>query len=78
MKDEKRFTRGYKVKPSVYKKAMSRAKREKGKLANLMENVVLAYAYGLDIKAIKYDAFKNEEIETIAPGTDWPKHISIV
>jgi hypothetical protein len=53
MNAEKRITRGYKVKPSVYKKAMARAKREKGKLANLMENVALAYSYGLEIKAVK-------------------------
>lgn len=53
MINEKRYVRGYKVKPSIYKKAMSRAKKEKGALANIVENVVMAYAYGLDIKAIK-------------------------
>jgi hypothetical protein len=53
MVTEKRIVRGYKVKPSVYKKAMARAKKEKGKLANLMENVALAYANGLSIKAIR-------------------------
>ena len=52
MNVEKRLNKGYKVKPVFYKKAMSRAKKEKGKLANLLENVVIAYAYGLDIKAI--------------------------
>lgn len=51
MKQEKRFTRGYKIKPAAYKKAMARAKKEKGKLANLVENVVIAYGYGLKIKA---------------------------
>lgn len=53
MVTEKRIVRGYKVKPSVYKKAMARAKKEKGKLANLMENVAMAYANGLAIKAVK-------------------------
>lgn len=76
MANEKRFTRGYKVKPSLYKKAMARAKKEKGTLANLVENAVIAYAYGLDIKATKYDAFKNEEIETLQAVTDWPKYMS--
>lgn len=74
---EKRFTRGYKVKPSVYKKAMARAKKEKGTLANLLENVVVSYAYGLDIKATKYDNFNNEEIEKVAASNDWPKFITI-
>lgn len=35
---------------------MRRAKKEKGKLANIIENVVLAYANGLDIKAVKTEA----------------------
>jgi hypothetical protein len=53
MKDEKRTPRTYKAKDSVYKKAMRRAKKEKGKLSNVVENVVIAYAAGLNIKAVK-------------------------
>jgi hypothetical protein len=30
---------------------MTRAKKEKGNLANLVENVVVCFAYGLDIHA---------------------------
>lgn len=56
---------------------MARAKKEKGSLANLIENVVMCYAYGLDVKATKYDAAKNEEIETVMASTDWPKYITL-
>lgn len=52
-RDNKRYSRSYKSKKDVYKKAMRRAKKEKGTLSNLLENVVTCYAYGLDIKAIK-------------------------
>lgn len=52
MNAEKRLNKGYKVKNAFYKKAMRRARKEKGTLANLLENVVIAYSYGLDIKAI--------------------------
>jgi hypothetical protein len=75
--DEKRELKGYKVKPSVYRLAMKRAKKEKGHLANLIENVVLCYAYGLDVKATKYDKAGNEEIEKVMPETSWPNYISI-
>lgn len=56
---------------------MARAKKEKGNLANLVENAVMCYAYGLDLKATKYDSFKNEEIEKLEASTDWPKFITI-
>lgn len=56
MKDNKRHSRSYKSKNDVYIKAMRRAKKEKGNLSNLIENVVTCYAYGLEIKAIKYSA----------------------
>lgn len=77
MNNEKRIVKGYKVKPSIYKKAMQRAKKEKGALANLLENVVMSYAYGLDIKATKYDKAGNEEIEGIRSSKDWPKFITL-
>jgi hypothetical protein len=76
MINEKRFTRGYKIKPSLYKKAMLRAKKEKGNLANLVENVVMAYAYGMDIKATNY-VTGNEEIETVQASTNWPRYITL-
>lgn len=52
MNTEKRLNKGYKVKETFYKKAIKRARKENGTLANLLENVVIAYSYGLDIKAI--------------------------
>jgi hypothetical protein len=53
MVNEKRKARSYKVKDSSYLKAMGRAQEENGALANILENVVIAYSYGLDIKAVK-------------------------
>lgn len=41
---EKRVLKGYKIKQSVYDKAMRRAKRDKRPLANLIENFVTDYA----------------------------------
>lgn len=54
MKDNKRHPHSYKSKSDVYNKAMRRAKKEKGNLSNLIENVVTCYAYGLEIRAIKF------------------------
>lgn len=53
MADEKRHPRTYKINTTAYKNAMKRAKKEKGKLSNLVENVVLAYSYGMEIKVVK-------------------------
>jgi len=53
MKQEKRNSRSYKTTDAIYKKAMKRAKKDGGKLSNIVENVVLAYSYGLDVKAVK-------------------------
>lgn len=64
MKSElKRYSRSYKATDSVYKNAMRRAKKEKGKLANIVENVVTAYAYGLDIKAVKIQSGEGHAID---------------
>lgn len=51
MNEDKRYNRGYKVKDSFYDKAMKRAKKADGTLANLLENVVIAYSYGMNIVA---------------------------
>lgn len=51
MKEEKRTPRTYKITESTYKKAMRRAKKEKGPLTRLLENVVDAYAKGCNIMA---------------------------
>ena len=56
MKQQKRNTRTYKTTDSVYKKAMRRAKREKGKLSTMLESVVIGYAHGFDIKLITDDS----------------------
>lgn len=56
---------------------MVRAKKEKGSLANLVENVVMCYAYGLDVKVTKYDPAGDEEIEKVLASTEWPKFIKI-
>lgn len=50
---EKRYTNSYKCTSSVYNKAMRRAKKERGTLSKLIESVVVAYSYGMDIKAYK-------------------------
>lgn len=68
MKNEKRFTRGYKVRPSAYKKAMARAKKEKGTLANLVENVVIAYGYGLKVKVCSGP--EDQDTTTVHPTPD--------
>jgi hypothetical protein len=55
-KQEKRLNKGYKVKDSFYKKAKKRADKEGGTLANILENVVIAYSFGMDIRAVKTKA----------------------
>lgn len=50
---DKRYTNSYKCTSSAYNKAMRRAKKEKGTLSKLIELVVIAYGYGMDIKAHK-------------------------
>lgn len=47
-----REVRGYKIKDSVYKKAMERAKKEGTTLAALIEKWVIAYSEGKDLFAI--------------------------
>jgi hypothetical protein len=49
MKQQKRNTRTYKTTDSVYKKAMRRAKKEKNKLASLVEEWMVTYAYGYQV-----------------------------
>ncbi len=46
MKDEKRVLKGYKIKDSIYKKAMKRARKSKIPLASMVEAIVIAYAEG--------------------------------
>lgn len=53
-----------------------RAKKENGSLSNLVENAVMAYAYGMDIKVTKY-VTGNEEIETVQASTNWPRYITL-
>lgn len=64
--DTKRYTHTYKTKKNIYKKAMARAKREKGSLANLIENVVILYAQDFDLTPTIKDPF-GYEIEPIKP-----------
>lgn len=52
MRNEKRVVKGYKVLPSVYNKAMRRAKKEDGKLAQLIEKTVTAYSKGVSIEFV--------------------------
>lgn len=49
---EKRRQRAYKVSDSIYDKAMKRAKKEGGTIANFLENILISYSYGLDIHAV--------------------------
>lgn len=46
MKDEKRNPHSYKTTDSVYKDAMKRAKKEKTPLAQMIEEIIEAYADG--------------------------------
>lgn len=48
-----RKNRGYKISDENYLAAKERADKEKFPLANIIENVVTAYGYGMDIKAVK-------------------------
>lgn len=48
---EKRLNKGYKVKDKFYQKAKRRADKEGGSLASILECVVIAYSYGMDIVA---------------------------
>lgn len=50
---QKRRQRAYKVKDEFYQKALDRANKGEGSLANLLENVVIAYSFGMDIHATK-------------------------
>lgn len=47
---EKRIVRGYKCAETPYRKAMLRAIKEKTTLANLLEDVVVAYSKGETIE----------------------------
>lgn len=49
MKDTKRYSRSYKTTNKVYKDAMKRAKSEKKKLANVVEDFITAYSMGKNI-----------------------------
>ncbi len=44
--EEKRKARAYKIADKPYKKAMRRAKKDKVKLASMVEDFVFAYAEG--------------------------------
>ena len=73
---EKRKLKGYKIRPSIYTKAMKRAKKEGGTVANLLECVLIAYTYGLDIKAVN---FKTGDGQTLnAPAADIFERIKAV
>ena len=52
MGNEKRKPRAYKVTDVAYEKAMKRAQKENGHLANLIENVILLYGGGANLKAM--------------------------
>lgn len=53
MATDKKTVRSYRVSESTYKKANKRARKDGSTLAAIIENVVVAYARGLDIKAVK-------------------------
>lgn len=46
---EKRKVRGYKITDSDYNRAMKRAAKEKGKLAKIIETMVIGYSRGYHI-----------------------------
>jgi hypothetical protein len=52
--EEKRAVRSYKAKQTHYVKASRRAKKAGGTLTNLLENVVIGYSEGMDVKLIQY------------------------
>jgi hypothetical protein len=57
---EKRAIKGYKIKDSVYRKAMRRAKKDKTNLANKIELWVALYADGCDMIARPADFPNNK------------------
>jgi len=63
MKAEKRVNKGYKIKDSIYQKAMKRAKKEKGQLAVHIEHWVQCYSEGLEINVNYKAAPKNQVVE---------------
>lgn len=50
---EKRKVRGYKATDKVYKKAVSRAKKDKTHLSQVVERVITAYGNGFDLNLPK-------------------------
>lgn len=54
--NEKRTNKGYKIHDSVYVKAMRRARKDKKKLARLIESFVLAYSTGDNLFTFNNDA----------------------
>lgn len=63
---EKRILRGYKATDKAYGKAMKRAKKEKGYLANLIENVVANYGEGYNI--VRTDGNGDSVLLTATPA----------
>lgn len=66
MVNEKRNVRGYKVKDKYYNKAMKRAQKENGTVANLIENVIIGYASGMNVKLVNKDPFEQGVEDCIA------------
>ena len=48
--NEKRVLKGYKIKDSVYCKAMKRSQKDKGHLSTFIEFVVQCYSEGMTFK----------------------------
>jgi hypothetical protein len=53
--EEKRIVRSYKAKQTHYVNASKRAKKEGGTLTNLLENVVIGYGEGMDVRLVSYN-----------------------
>jgi len=49
---EKRVLKGYKIKDSIYKKAMKRAKKENHSLSTWIETIVSSYAKGDKVELV--------------------------
>jgi hypothetical protein len=64
----KRHSHSYKVKDFHYKRARSRAKKEKGTVSNLLECVVIGYGSGMKVQLVnEYDGSTMSPYDIIKP-----------
>ncbi len=69
MKKENRVIKGYKIKDSVYKKAIKRADKEKYPLATQIEDWVTTYSKGLNIGIFDLITFPSNGVTPLTKST---------